>query len=525
MMAKYGGQNEYLVSDNSRRSFEWILLQWPPSGISPAYNARFTDTPFDVMVLGASIFRDGRYKWLAERMLSIEIGNSESRHGPIIGLSYWDDEIVSVKPSTSSDYIKGSGGIAQKPSPLLPDKIVFRDGWDQGSLYALLNLRFSGWHSYKASNSFVLITYGKPFVVEEVYFTHYPWLPEAIADYRDKKIDRIQLNGFQIEAEGLEREIYAITGVGSRWSQDPPRFANVFFFYQMPMTVFSKTAILNWHGWNHYRISILLEKECLVVFDYAKGDHPRTVAITWNLKGYAQQEDQRIRLTQGNYSLVVSYPHADDWYIPQISPVERTDQFAGDIHRPDINLYMLSNDKAEVGFMTMFRPDETDRYFQASRIEVTSDWKESAYPLALGLQIVKPAEVKIIGANFGTGPFVYKDVRTDAEVFVFRKETNSWNVVFKNSRFFEVASDRKPLYIKLNGQYLGERSDWLYNHGLVTIRLRQNEGILEIGFLNAYEPLSQLLEPQPAGEQPVVNLQGLSLLQTVSLRKKLSMEA
>ena len=41
--------------------------------------------------------------------------------------------------------------------------------------------------------------------------------------------------------------------------------------------------------------------------------------------------------------------------------------------------------------------------------------------------------MKIIGASIDTGPFVFKDVRIDAEVFLFRKGTNLWKIVFKNS--------------------------------------------------------------------------------------------
>ena len=359
MMAKYGGQNEYLISNNSRNSFEWILLQWPPNGMSPAYNVPVDNTPFDIMVLGANLFNDGRYLWLAERMLDDEMKNMDRKIDHIIGVEYWNNSLTPVKPTVGSCYLLGTTGIAQKPGPLKPDKIVFRDGWDNDSLYALLNLRFSGWHSYKATNCFVDIMYGKPFVVEKLELKEHPWLPKGKADHRDKKIDRTELNGFQIEKTGLEKIIYEITGFGSPWAQDPPRFAEVVAFNSTPLADYAITKISDWHGWEHQRASVLVKDKnnpFLAVFDYAKGDAPKKVGITWQLKGNIHEiKKDSVKLTQDNYTMMVYYPYKEEMYAVELLPIKKMD-FGRDIHKPNITLLMVSNDKTEVGFITLFFP-------------------------------------------------------------------------------------------------------------------------------------------------------------------------
>jgi len=123
----------------------------------------------------------------------------------------------------------------------------------------LLNLRFSGWHSYKATNSFISVMYGEPFLVEKLELKNHSWLPRGKADHRDKKIDRAELNGFQIETTGLQKIIYLITGIGSYWAQDPPRFTEVLAFNTTKIADYSITKISNWHGWDNTRTSVMVK--------------------------------------------------------------------------------------------------------------------------------------------------------------------------------------------------------------------------------------------------------------------------
>jgi len=484
MMAKYGGQNEYLLSNNSRNSFEWILLQWPPNGMSPAYNIPAEYTPFDIMVMGAYLFNDGRYLWLAERMLDDEVKNINREIDYIVGLEYWNDSLIPVKPTVGSCYIKGTTGIAQRPGPVKPDKIVFRDGWDNDSLYALLNLRFYGWHSYKATNAFISIMYGgQPFVVEELPLKHHSWLPKAKADSRDKKIDRTMLNGFQIEKTGLERIIYEITGFGSLWSQDPPKFAELITFNSTSFIDYAITRILDWHGWTHDRVSVLVKGDYFIVLDHAKGDNKKKVALTWHLKGNIEFTSNGIKLTQGNHSLFVYYPHLNGWY--RIKIVNNTKQYpsAGDIHDPDLDFWMITENKSEIAFITLFYPEKENVDYKLEKIEVLNNKTQLAYPKALGIKIIRPNQTDIMGVSFVPGEFVYENIKTNAEIFILRENPYSWNISFYNATFFGIKSDNKPSSVRLNEIELIYGKDWYYSENVILIaKTDENQGMINIEF-------------------------------------------
>jgi hypothetical protein len=482
MMAEYGGQAEYLRGDNSRASFEWILKQWPSNGMSPAYNMPDSYTPFGVMVLGSYLFQDGRYKWLAERMLADEMENNRKIGENVLGLSYWDDDLPSVRPTSGSCYIRGTTGMAWRPGPLQPDKIVFRDGWEEDSMYALLNLRFSGWHSYKATNCFISVMYGEPFVVEDMELIEHDWLPAGKADHRDKKIDRMDLNGFQVKAGGLEKVIYRITGIGSPWYQDPPKFAEVVFFYTTPAVDFSKTRISNWHGWKHDRVSILMKNDYFVVFDYAKGGKAQEVALTWHLKGDPVLEDECIRLSQGDYSLAVHYPHSSDWYQPVILDTEHSYPAAGYIHESDVDFSMISKDRSEVGFITLFYPLKDDEQYSVERVGVEDEQGEPAYPKALGLRISNASRTSVIGTRFAPGEFSYGTIKTDSEAFVLDQSPGLWSIAFENGTTFQIESDDTPATVRLNGGELRESEEWYYSSGLVVVRTAADQGSIEIEF-------------------------------------------
>lgn len=365
MMAKYGEQDKYLISNNTKNSFEWILLQWPSNGISPAYNIPVDNTPFDIMVLGGGLLNDGRYLWLAERMLEDEVKNIDREIDSIVGLEYWHNNITPIKPIVGSCYLKGTTGIAQAPKSLKPDKIILRDGWEYHSLYALINLRFSGWHSYKGTNSFVSIMHGEPFVVEKLESKQHKWIPKGKADHRDKKILREELNGFQMEKIGFEKIIYEITGLDSPWAQDPPRFSEVIAFNSTPIADYAITEISDWHGWTHQRASVLVKGDdpFIVVFDYAKGKKSNKVAITWHLKGDFEIGNQSIKLSQNNYSLFVYYPNLqNDCSEIKFFETNYTNTPAVEVHNSSIDLYLLSKgEKSEIYFVTLFYPLNEDK--------------------------------------------------------------------------------------------------------------------------------------------------------------------
>jgi len=289
--------------------------------------------------------------------------------------------------------------------------------------------------------------YGEPFIVEKLEVKHHSWLPKGKADHRDKKILREKLNGFQIEKTGLEKIIYQISGFGSPWAQDPPRFAEVIVFNSTPIADYAITKISAWHGWTHQRASILVkdgDRPFLVVFDYGKGETPRKVSITWHLKGNAEFSSNKIKLTQGNYSLTVHYPHSNGWYQAVIADNTQLSPPAEDVHGPDTIFSLISENKSEVGFITLFYPEKDNINYKVETIDVLNNETQSAYPKAFGIKVTMPNQAYIIGANFDHGKFVYENVKTDPEVFVLRMGSNMRDISSKNTKNLIIKSNKNP---------------------------------------------------------------------------------
>ncbi len=481
MMAKYGGHDEYLRGENSKASFEWVMLQWPSNGMAPAYDVPVDWTPFDTMILGSYLHDDGRYLWVAEKMLEDELENKDRKIDLILGLEYFENIPNVQKPDIGSCYIEGTIGIGLQPKGIMPDKIVLRDGWNEDSLYALLNMRFSGWHSYKATNSFISIMYGEPFIVEKLDLERHDWLPKGKADHRDKKIERSELNGFILETKGLEEIVNKITGHGSSWHQDPHKFAEKSFMYNTENADFIKTKMSDWHGWDHSRITILVKDGYIVVLDNANGNDSRTVGVTWNLKGNYSIFENSIELVQEPYAVNVHYPHIDENYF--IKTVSATDEniSAGNIHDPDLTLFILKEDSNNFATSTIIIP-EKDKDYQVERFNPKNDKGEESYQKALGIKIIHPDWTDLLGASFGSNEYLYENIKTDADVFYARDNSSSIKISYGGASYFEITSDKEPKLIEINGKKLVYNEEWTFTDNKISIPDINLEGDIKITF-------------------------------------------
>jgi len=150
--------------ENMELSFEWLMSQALPDGSRLQYNHVARPSLAGIAYLGAELLDDPRYLWIADRALE----NLEAKgeylfaqpgvEGPV--------RLDGRSPSMGSCLLYGNSGLPNQDGPLAPDKIVFRDGWSKDSIYLLLNLRFSGWHRYKATNTITLVHQDPPLVTE-----------------------------------------------------------------------------------------------------------------------------------------------------------------------------------------------------------------------------------------------------------------------------------------------------------------------------------------------------------------------
>jgi hypothetical protein len=165
----------------------------------------------------------------------------------------------------------------------------------------LINLRFTGWHRYKATNSITLLYQGGPLVNEITKAQPFRWLPIGRSLFRDKRIPRENLNGLLIEKTGLSAVLNNLTGIGSSWAQDPPFYAKVEKFESSLVVDISQTSLENWHGWEHDREIYFHHDGPIVVVDKARGPKDQRAAISWHVIGYNLSYDHRFQLTGGVY--------------------------------------------------------------------------------------------------------------------------------------------------------------------------------------------------------------------------------
>jgi hypothetical protein len=288
-----------LAMDHNRElAFEWLLLQALPSGAVLRYNFP-ADLPMgQTAYLGASLLRDARYVWWSSRML-----DWAERTGSYLTAQPGLEQMVSIdgaSPQAGSCLIFGDSGLPTQAGPLAPDKIVFREGWAPDSSYLLLNLRFTGWHRYKATNTVTVVDQAGTLARDQDLGEPFAWLPEGRSHFRDKRIPRENLNGLVVGKTGIAAVLYGLTGIGGPWAQDPPPYADVVAFETGPELDQSHTRLADWRGWLHDRwIRFYHGDGPIVVIDQARGPVHAGAALTWHLGAGASKDGWRIRLRGG----------------------------------------------------------------------------------------------------------------------------------------------------------------------------------------------------------------------------------
>lgn len=283
---------------NRSLSFAWLLLQALPDCAPLRYNKPESGSLAEISYLGAYLLDDARYVWLAGKALM----DLESRGGYLVAQPGVEQpvDLEGRSPTQGSCLLYGNSGLPNQAGPLAPDKIVFRDGWSDDSAYLLLNLRFTGWHRYKATNTLSLLYQNGYLAAEELGGKSFTWLPVGRSLFRDKRIPRENLNGLLVEGTGMSAVLYEITGIGSPWAQDPPYYAKVERFETGPPLDISSIVLEGWRGWQHKRTVYFYHKGPIAIVDDAQGPIGHRAALIWHVVGDGQVQGQRIRLRYGN---------------------------------------------------------------------------------------------------------------------------------------------------------------------------------------------------------------------------------
>ncbi|MGH9367315.1 MAG: hypothetical protein ACRD3M_06550 [Thermoanaerobaculia bacterium] len=291
--------------DSLRRSFEWLLLQAEPDGSPPDYNAAVPPMLPGTAYLGATLLTDPRLLWLAGRSLE-----GFARRGLSLPAQPGIERPANLEarsPSTGSCLLYADSGLPNRVGPLAPDKIVLRDGWSEGSAYLLWNLRFTGWHRYRATNAVLTVRQGEV-LVREKRGEPFSWLPLERRIFRDKRIPREHTNGLLVEPTGFAAAVARLTGFGGPWAQDPPHFARVEEFRTGEASDRAGATVSGWRGWRHRRSIHFQKGGPIVVVDEAAGPSRRAAAIAWHLRGRAGPGAGRFRLGSASDAELVLVP-------------------------------------------------------------------------------------------------------------------------------------------------------------------------------------------------------------------------
>lgn len=283
---------------NKRLSFEWLLLQTLPDGTPPGYNHPADISLAGTAYLGARLLEDPRYIWLAGQALTQKnrFGAKEphppAQPGVEAALS-----LEGHSPTQGSCLIYGNSGLPNQMGPLAPDKIVLRESWSEESPYLLLNLRFTGWHRYKGTNTISSVYKNGP-LVTDVFNDHaFNWLPKGRMLFRDKRIPRGNLNGLLVERTGMSSVLYSLTQMGELWAQDPPQYANVVAFETGKDLDWTHTRLAKWRGWQHDRwIYFYHNNGPIIVVDKAEGPFGRQAALAWHFENAIITNNDRVQL-------------------------------------------------------------------------------------------------------------------------------------------------------------------------------------------------------------------------------------
>jgi len=299
-------QNAYFQSlysglapeDKQRLSFEWLLLQALPDGAPLRYNHLGALPLTGLAYVGAHLLNDPRYIWLSGR--AVEYAAAHGRGAAIQPGAEQPVALSGVSPTQGSCLLYGDSGLPNQIGPLAPDKIVFRSGWSPQAAYLLLNLRFTGWHRYKATNTVSLVYQDGPLLAEVLSGPQFWWLPAGRQLFRDKRVPRENLNGLLIERTGLGAVLYTLTGVGSPWAQDPPYYARVCSFATGEDLDVAHTRLEGWHRWRHDRRIYFYRDGLILVFDEASGPAHRRAAIAWHPTAAGGYTEGRVLLREGD---------------------------------------------------------------------------------------------------------------------------------------------------------------------------------------------------------------------------------
>jgi len=349
---------------NINMSFDWLLAIYPPKGYPPMINSYSPTAYLDSIIIGEKLTKNPSYRWLLletiERFKE-ELDRNEQIESAkfFLGTRYIMEleGKSAITPNYGSCLIFGKTGSVNNPSGLSIDKIALRDGWGDDSLFILLNLRYTGWHRYKSTNSIIQVVYNEPIIVEDIISKKDYWLPKGRWIYRDKKIDRERLNGALIKKRGIDLFIHNLFGFESEWNQNLPHLSELIFFKSSAEVDESRTKI-QYANWNHTRDIKLFKKKFILVFDYLESNNLNNKnGISWHLRNIKKIDKMHLVVDGLLDDVNIYFISSNPGYKTVFRNSSEEDPPAGEYHNVDLDVFLVNSNGRESFFLTIIAPE------------------------------------------------------------------------------------------------------------------------------------------------------------------------
>jgi hypothetical protein len=288
VMHLYGDTNNESLA-GMHLAIKWLVSQLPQSVSLLEYGLPGDLRPINSLAISAFYLKNKKSRWLLDQHLIEVMESKRNFPSEMFAFWLWDDDVLAEKAFYDSFVMDGPTGYAFRPGPIEADKVVMRSidkSTKNESAFLLANLRNIGWHRYPATNTAIRIMLDDYTMVgEDIINQKHKWLPEGRAKHRDKKIDRVRLNGLQIARDGLDAWIGGITGVYSQWRQDVPRTSQVKSSQNSDGYKSATIALSEWAGTNHLRTYILAQdRQVFVVDEISTSRVSLPKQITWHIQ-------------------------------------------------------------------------------------------------------------------------------------------------------------------------------------------------------------------------------------------------
>lgn len=454
-------KKELIYHPHCLETFESILHKTYSDGTLYPYNWPFSISCPDLMALGGYLFRDGRFMWLASKMLEEKFSKrlrrreyalshvpSNKTTGKFVEMFrenissftdfyegvisnvfhlwlFWDDSIPPVPPHFKSTVIRKSSGSNAWPfstGTILSEKVIFRSDWGGKEFMAILNLwgqknsPVSGfnYHRYPGSNELITLFYEEPFLVQNTKFL-----------IRDIGVEREELNAFDLlgeEQKSRKKETYN---------------SHLSFFREDKLGSFSKSILENYSGWTNERVCVLIPQRFFTIIDHCTGFPESHVGIRWHLKGNVEvlgKEEIVVELFGNKLKIMFPLGEDHDALLQKVSNENPVYE-----HQADFLLTLRTKESTHIAtFITIFIPIKDPSDIRTNSILVkpinpldARRAERGGYPWAVGISIdIDEERWRVISRVSSCNvAFDFGNIVTDAELMIVHFPQNETEMI------------------------------------------------------------------------------------------------